>query len=64
MLEFPLLSTGASVQMRGFATGVGPKAGIGGPVNLDISDGGAGLSAPACSSSLGPLHLAGGLIPF
>ena len=27
-----LLATGGSAQMRGFATGVGPKADIGGPV--------------------------------
>ena len=46
------------------ATAVGSKADIGGPITRDISEGGAGLSNPARSSSLGPTHLAGGLIPF
>ena len=46
--------------MRGFATGVGSKADMGGPITRDISEGGAGLSTPARSSSLGPTHLAGG----
>ena len=62
--EFLLLATGGSAQMRGFATGVGSKADMGGPITRGISDGGAGLSTPARSSSLGPTHLAGGLIPF
>ena len=30
--HFRLLATGGSAQMRGFATGVGSKADIGGPV--------------------------------
>ncbi len=47
--------------MRGFATGVGSEAGIGGPVTRDIGEDGAGLSPPARSSSLGPMHLAGGI---
>ncbi len=50
--------------MRGFTTGVGSKADIGGPITRGISEGGAGLSTLARSSSLGPMHLTGGLIPF
>ncbi len=42
--------------MRGFATGVGSKADIGAgpPITCDISEDGADLSIPACSSSFGP----------
>ena len=58
------LAPGGSAQMRGFATGVGSKADMGGPITGDISEDGAGLSTPARSSSLGPMRLAGGLIPF
>ncbi len=50
--------------MRGFATGVGSNADVGGPMTRHIGEDGAGLSTPARSSSLGPMHLAGGLIPF
>ena len=50
--------------MRGFATGVGAKDDIDGPITRDISEDGAGLSTPARSSSLGPMHLAGGFFPF
>ncbi len=50
-------ATGGSAQTRGFATGVGSKADIGEPITRDISDDGAGLSPPARSSSLGPVHL-------
>ncbi len=64
MLECPPLATDACAQMRGFAAGVGPKADMGGPITGDISEDGAGLSTTARSSSLGPMHLAGGLIPF
>ena len=53
-----------SAQMRGLATGVDSKADVGGPITRDVSEDGAGLSTPARSSSLGPTHLAGGLIPF
>ena len=35
------------------------KADIDGPITYDISDDGAGLSAPARSSSRGPVHLPG-----
>ena len=52
------------MEPRGFAASVGAKADVGGPVTRDISAGGTGLSTPARSSSLGPTHLAGGLIPF
>ncbi len=41
-------------------SGLGSKADIGGPVTLDISEGGAGLSTPARSSSFGPWNVAGG----
>ncbi len=50
--------------MHGFATGVGAEADMGGPTTRDICEDGAGLSTPARSSSLGPMRLAGGLIPF
>ena len=54
------MATDESAQMRGFATGAGSKADMGGPITRDISDDGAGLSIPARSSSLGPAGNGGG----
>ncbi len=44
--------------MRGFATGVGSKAGVGGPISRDFSEGGAGLSTPGrvAPGQLAPLY--------